>query len=263
MGNLAATDCPLFIDSGHIYRITLFRQTDSGETMRDSNYKPEDSPWVKMCFDWTELVSGFSPVCYAKGHSFFRAGEQSGNVYLIECGRVALNLTMEKRRTVTVIVLDQGGVFGDAELLDLGGLFTATVMSDEVHVYAIPKEVADKRINESDHLVRNILYESNRINRILAKQLGLTGVRDATKRVAFHLVNLANQYYIIEKNGNDEKKVLIFQFTHQELSEAAGLSREAVSKVLSMFVKEGILKKGSKHRYIVQDEEALERHALI
>lgn len=226
-------------------------------------YRPEYSPWVVLDHEWKELTEGYDLCCYTKGHTFFSAGESCEDVYLLSSGRVAMNFALERERIRTVVVLDRGCIFGNSEWQDMDGLFAATVMSDEAYVYCIPKQVADEILNNNNKLIRQILIQSNRMNRILIKQLELLNVRDAKKRVAFHLVNLANQYYEIERTGDEEKKVLIFQFTHQELSEAACLSREAVSKVLSQFTKEGILKRWTKHRYIVLDEEALERAAII
>lgn len=231
--------------------------------MAERVIRPEDSPWMLMEIDWTSLTDGISPKTFKKGHVFYEQDEASDYVYIVDKGRVALRIFTTEGDARTIITLDAGCIFGNLSLFDdRANSCRAVSVSDEVSIFIIPKHQVIKKINEDANLMHNMLLESNRVNRILTKQMELMSFRNAECIVSFYLMHMANLYSEEAFDGDSGMKKLTMKFTHQDIADVTGLSRVCVSNVLSALMKEGILDK-QEGSYILKNQAALEDKARV
>lgn len=231
--------------------------------MAERILRPEDSPWMLMNIDWSALTDEFQPKTYRKGHVFYEQDEASGYVYIVDKGRVALRIFTTEGDARTIITLDEGCIFGNLSLFDdRANSCRAVSVSDEVSVYIIPKPYVIRKINEDMALMHNMLLESNRVNRILTKQMELMSFRNAECIVSFYLMHMANLYSEEHVDGEGGHRKLTMKFTHQDIADVTGLSRVCVSNVISDLMKEGILEK-QEGTYILKDAKALEAKARV
>ena len=231
--------------------------------MAERVIRPEDSPWMLMEIDWSSLTDGLNPKTFKKGHVFYEQDEASDYVYIVERGRVALRIFTTEGDARTIITLDAGCIFGNLSLFDdKANSCRAVSVSDEASVYIIPKPHVIRRINEDANLMHNMLLESNRVNRILTKQMELMSFRNAECIISFYLMHMANLYSENSSGGDGSERRLTMKFTHQDIADVTGLSRVCVSNVLSALMKEGIMDK-QEGSYILRDSEALEKKARV
>lgn len=231
--------------------------------MAEKVIRPEDSPWMLMEIDWSSLTDGLSIKTFKKGHVFYEQDEASDYVYIVDKGRVALRIFTTEGDARTIITLDEGCIFGNLSLFDdRANSCRAVSVSDEVSIFIIPKHQVIKKINEDVNLMHNMLLESNRVNRILTKQMELMSFRNAECIVSFYLMHMANLYSEEAFDGDSGMKKLTMKFTHQDIADVTGLSRVCVSNVLSALMKEGILDK-QEGSYILKNQAALEDKARV
>jgi len=234
-----------------------------GVIMAKRILRPEDSPWMLMEIDWSALTDGVQPKVFKKGHVFYEQDEVSDYVYIVDKGRVALRIFTTEGDARTIITLDAGCIFGNLSLFDdRANSCRAVSVSDEVSIFILPKPIVIKKINEDMALMHNMLLESNRVNRILTKQMELMSFRNAECIVSFYLMHMANLYSEEHADGEDGHRKLTMKFTHQDIADVTGLSRVCVSNVISNLMKEGIIEK-HEGTYILKDTDALHAKARV
>ena len=234
-----------------------------GKAMAKRILRPEDSPWMLMEIDWSALTDGVQPKNFKKGHVFYEQDEVSDYVYIVDKGRVALRIFTTEGDARTIITLDEGCIFGNLSLFDdRANSCRAVSVSDEVSIYILPKPIVIKKINEDMTLMHNMLLESNRVNRILTKQMELMSFRNAECIVSFYLMHMANLYSEEHVDGESGHRKLTMKFTHQDIADVTGLSRVCVSNVISDLMKEGIIEK-HEGTYILKDTDALQAKARV
>ena len=234
-----------------------------GETMGSKVIQAEDSPWMLMEIDWSSLTDGINPRTFRKGHVFYEQDEVSDSVFIVDKGRVALRIFTTDGDARTIITLDSGCIFGNLSLFDdRANSCRAITVSDEVSVYTLPKAVVINRIYEDSALMHNMLLESNRVNRILTKQLELMTFRNAESIVCFYLMHMANQYSEDHITSEGSRKRITMKFTHQDIADVTGLSRVCVSNIISSLMKSGILEKTDKG-YILTSLQDLQDKVIL
>jgi CRP-like cAMP-binding protein len=185
--------------------------------------------------------------------SLYREGEPSGAVYFVGEGRVKLYRTSGGPKARDQIL----GVVGDGSLLGLGAAIEgrtqgqgATALTDCV-LYAVFRddlfEIMGRFPDGAIRLSRALAART----RELEDLVGDLVFRSAPQRVARMLLNLATEEGRVTKRG----VVFAPSLSRQEMAEATGISREALSRALSRLAKEGILDLGSKTITILMPAE--------
>lgn len=229
--------------------------------MGDTPIYLEGSPWVKMTgTDWSELVQGYRPIKYKKGHIFYEQYEACPNIFVIETGRVAMCISTPTGGLRIVAVLDEGCIIGNQKLFDeMPNSCSAVALSDSCSVYEVPIDKAQRLVGQSTQMIRNMLIQSNRVNRMLLTQIDQMSFKSSESRVCFVLYCVAEQYadnlITGEKSGT---KRIQFRFTHQDLADVTGLSRVSVSTVFSKLMRDEIISKEN-GTYFVKNMELLKK----
>src|ERR687890_2275836 len=187
------------------------------------------------------------------GTNLYREGEPSGAVYFMREGRAKLYRTSGGPKARDQIL----GVVGDGSLLGLGAAIEgrtqgqgATALTDCV-LYAVFRddlfEIMGRFPEGTVRLSRALAART----RELEDLVGDLVFRSAPQRVARMLLNLATEEGRVTKRG----VVFAPSLSRQEMAEATGISREALSRALSRLAKEGILDLGSKTITILMPAE--------
>ena len=186
------------------------------------------------------------------GTEIYREGQPSGAIYFVREGRVKLRRTSGGPKSRDQIL----GVVGDGSVLGLASALEgrpqsqgATALTDCV-LYAVFRddlvEIVSRcpdaylrlaRARELEDLVGDLVFHS------------------APQRVARMLLNLATE------EGRVTKRGVVFEpsLSRQEMAEATGISREALSRALSRLAQEEILDLGSKSITILRPAELRSR----
>jgi len=173
------------------------------------------------------------------GTALYREGEPSGAVYFVREGRVKLYRTSGGPKTRDQIL----GVVGDGSVVGLASALEgrpqsqgASALTDCV-LYAVFR---DELVNlmasypeASLHLARALAART----RELEDLVGDLVFHSAPQRVARMLLDLATE------EGRVTKRGVVFRpsLSRQEMAEATGISREALSRTLSRLAQDSIL----------------------
>ncbi len=187
------------------------------------------------------------------GTALFREGEPSGAVYFLREGRAKLYRSSGGPKARDQIL----GVVGDGAVIGLPSALEgrpqsqgATALTDCV-LYAVFRddlvELMGRFPDASLRLARALAAR----NREMEDLVGDLVFHSAPQRVARMLLNLATE------EGRVTKRGVVFEpsLSRQEMAEATGISREALSRALSRLAQEDILDLGSKAITVLKPAE--------
>jgi CRP/FNR family cyclic AMP-dependent transcriptional regulator len=185
------------------------------------------------------------------GTAIYREGEPSGSVYLLRRGRVKLHRSSRKGRDQILNVLGDGSVLGLAASLEGEARSHGASALTDCELYVVFH-------NDLLGLMQRFPQAALRLSQLLAREsrdledlVGNLVFHSAPQRVARMLLNLATEEGRVTKQG------VVFEpsLSRHEMSEATGISREALSRTLSRLAQEGILELEGKSITILRPAE--------
>jgi CRP/FNR family cyclic AMP-dependent transcriptional regulator len=187
------------------------------------------------------------------GTTLYREGEPLGAVYFMREGRVKLYRSSggPKTRDQILGVVGDGSVLGFASALEGRPQSQAAAALTDCVLYAVFRddllEIMNRFPEGAIRLTRTLAART----RELEDLVGTLVFHSAPQRVARMLLNLATE------EGRVTKRGVVFEpsLSRQEMAEATGISREALSRALSRLAQEGILDLDGKRITILKPAE--------
>jgi CRP/FNR family transcriptional regulator, global nitrogen regulator len=176
----------------------------------------------------------------------FAPGDPDGQLYFLLDGTVRLYKIYGEYKEATVALLKDGGVFGGLSL-DEGSwqdVFAEAVTESRVAV--VRKSVLSEVIMRRPELAMKLLFSFSERLRQSDDVIESLLDREVSARLATLLSNLGERFG--EPEGSTT--VLNVRLTHQELANMIFSTREAVSKVMSEFQREGLIEVRRRRIYI-------------
>jgi CRP/FNR family transcriptional regulator, global nitrogen regulator len=174
---------------------------------------------------------------FAAKDMIFAPGDPDDQLYFLLEGTVRLYKIYGEYKEATVALLKDGGVFGELSL-DEGSrqdVFAEAVTDSRVA--GARKSVLTEVIKRSPEFALKLLFSfSERLRRSDEVVESLLD-REVSARLATLLLHLADRFG--ETNGSGT--VLNVRLTHQDLANMIVSTREAVSKVMSEFQRDGLI----------------------
>jgi CRP/FNR family transcriptional regulator len=185
--------------------------------------------------------SSLKPQVYAKGAFIYKEGDQAKYLYMVLKGRVKLLKRGRRGSTRNVIlrVVQPHEEFGILDFFDASLIrrYDAVAMDNEVilspTLFSEFKIVLENDLQLQTKLCREFIQMSNNLW-FTYQNLNLNYTID---KVTIALKKLASSYGKATDNG-----VEVQGYTHQELAEVIGISRQSVSTSLAYLQKEGFLR---------------------
>jgi CRP-like cAMP-binding protein len=167
----------------------------------------------------------------------FAPGDPDGQLYFLLEGTVRLYKIYGEYKEATVALLKDAGVFGELGL-DEGSCQSVFAESlTDVRVAVVRKSVLAEIIKRRPEFAMKLLFSfSERLKQsdeVIESLLN----REVSARLATLLLNLGDRFG--ETNGSGT--VLNVRLTHQDLANMIVSTREAVSKVMSEFQRDGLI----------------------
>jgi CRP/FNR family transcriptional regulator len=170
--------------------------------------------------------------------NLYREGEPSGVVYFMREGRAKLYRSSggPKARDQILGVVGDGSVLGLAALEGRPQSQGAAALTDCV-LYAVFRDDLIEIMGRFPEAALRLARTLASRNRELEDLVGDLVFHSAPQRVARMLLNLATE------EGRVTKRGVVFEpsLSRQEMAEATGISREALSRALSRLARDGIL----------------------
>ncbi|CUS97060.1 CRP/FNR family transcriptional regulator, anaerobic regulatory protein [Candidatus Kryptobacter tengchongensis] len=188
---------------------------------------------------------------FSKGNVILMEDEIGSALFIIINGKVKVSRLDETGREVILSILGPGEVFGEMSLLD-GLKRSATVSAlTDTEVLIIYRDDFLNLLNKHPQIAISLLRELTQRLRKADMQIKSLSLKDAEGRIGCVLIMLADDL------GKMYKGHVIVEGlpTQQDLANMAGTSRETVSRILSKFEKNGLIKIEGKKLIILEYEK--------
>lgn len=188
---------------------------------------------------------------YAPGDTLFREGEPCEGIYLIFEGSVKIFKTSASGREITLAIESAPASVAEVPLFD-GGAYPASVTAlEDVNAGFIHAADFRQACRQHPELALKMLAVVGRRLRQLVGVIELVTFGSVRQRLAGLLIECG------EQAGTNRFPL---PGTHQELASRLGTVREVVSRNISRFQAEGLIRTDGRHVSLV-DREGLRREA--
>jgi CRP/FNR family cyclic AMP-dependent transcriptional regulator len=201
-----------------------------------------------------DAVDGLSKITraasYPRGATLFVEGQIGRGVFILCSGRVKLSTSSIDGRTLIVRLAEQGEVLG----------LPATVTGTPYELTAEVAEAAQVNFVSTEDFL-TFLREYGDVALRVARQLGQTYHAAVAEMRSIGLSHSAGEKlarFILDLNGDRKSDKAKLTFTHEEIGQMIGSSRETVTRMFADFKKRELLSvKGS--TLTIRDRPGLER----
>ncbi len=173
--------------------------------------------------------------------------DDKGKVFIILHGR-ATEYVLDKNTKYILSILSKGEIFGDFGIDVLPKMYVEALDNATVRVLET-KQFTDIVEKDPKLLLKIFAYFYMKLQQTQEKLISSSHHTVATRLINL-LMQLSNPVNISSKEYMTEK------FTHNEISQMLGVSRQTVTVTINKLVKSGLLKK-RKRAYILNKEELL------
>lgn len=187
---------------------------------------------------------------YKKGDMLCSQGEKSDTLFIINEGQVKLSKLTKEGKEQIVHILNNGDFFGELSLFSSDEIynFDAYAISN-VKICTLAKEDMNKIIMSNPEISLKLLQ-------VITKRLSQTenlaqnlATNDAEIRIAAMLLEFGEKYGVVTREGLQ----IDLPINREEMSNYVGVTRETISRKLSIFEELGIISlKGNKVLIIKQ-----------
>ncbi|MEM7733707.1 MAG: Crp/Fnr family transcriptional regulator [Pseudomonadota bacterium] len=192
------------------------------------------------------LTKAARPIRLSSKETLFTEFEDGDAIFFILTGRLELSTVADDGRKLGLDIVSRGAVFGEIALLDPGPR-TATAMAlEDSQLLMLDRAGLHHVLERNPHLLDDILRFIGKRMRYINDQLNEQILLPLPKRLARKMLRLATT----EEDGSRCLKL-----SHSEVADLVGASREAVSKALSGWKKQGFVQTGRGSIELLDEDE--------
>jgi len=174
---------------------------------------------------------------FAAKDMIFAPGDPDDQLYFLLEGTVRLYKIYGQYKEATVALLKDGGVFGELSLEEGPWQTVFAEALTDARVIGVRKPILAEVVKRRPELATKLFFSFSERLRQSEEVIDSLLEREVSARLATLLANLGNRFG--ETNGS--ATVLNVRLTHQDLANMIVSTREAVSKVMSEFQREGLI----------------------
>lgn len=192
---------------------------------------------------------------FSKGDYIFQEGALADRLYIVNKGSFKVFRYTKDGKEQILYMLGDGDFFGDLNLLKAEMLTLNAVALEETHLCTIKKSDFDELLKRYPELYPKILeHAHNRIYELESLIQTLTS-KDIDSRIASLLLKLAESFGVQKTTGVE----IPLKMTREEMASFIGLTRETVSRKLSLFQLEGYVEFEDNKRILIKSTSDLEK----
>lgn len=196
---------------------------------------------------------------YPKGKVIFIKDEPCSELFIVKSGSVKLYTISPEGREQTLRIMRPGDFFCGAPIFDAGRYPVSAVVLEEAVLFSITRDEFEGMIGLNSNLALMIIHDFCKRVRDLVSLVEELSFKDVSKRLARLILEMAEERGIPTPEG-----VLIkLPLTHREIASLIGTEREVVSRTLSRFQKEGLIRLGPRQITLLQKENLQKKAAKI
>ena len=216
-------------------------------TGRPANTKTREDQAVSVV---RSLEEGGVPVArrgYAAGELLYASGDADGYLCFLLEGQVRVYKPYGAYKEATVALLDEGAVFGEPSLRPGGGHRDCAEALTDCQVARVSKGALEAHVSRDPACALALMVAFCRWAQQREQVVALLLPREVRSRLAALLLTLADRF----GEGAEPGVTIGMRLTHQRLAEMVACTREAVSKEMAAFEREGHIETRNMERRIV------------
>ncbi len=195
---------------------------------------------------------------YRKNEVVYEVGQPSDALHLVLRGRVRLRDADWEGRDVTVSFAAEGEAFGVEVLADQPHRVLSASSAESSELLTIQANVLQELLVRDSSLTRGLLRHAAAVANHTDERVKMLAFLDVPSRLAGTIVWLADRFGVSSDAGLE----VPYWFTHQEMADLIGSTRETVTTVLADFKREGLVDTRS-HHFVVVNRDALTRRIKL
>jgi CRP/FNR family cyclic AMP-dependent transcriptional regulator len=172
---------------------------------------------------------------FAKGAIILLEQDAGAALFVIISGKVKIVRTSDDGREVILAILGESEFFGEMSLLDGMARSASVVAMSKVELFTIHRQDFLRLLQSVPSVTLALLMEMTSRLRKADAQIKSLSLKDSTGRVANVILQLADSIGVMKK-GRVEIAELPVQ---QDIANMAGTSRETISRVVHILIKQG------------------------
>ncbi len=185
-----------------------------------------------------EALHQLSSTCthhsFKKNSELMRQGEIGKSLYIIKSGRVRIYVASDDGREITINEESGGSCIGEIALLDDEPRSASVITLENTEAISISKAAFQECAAENPAIAFAIIRTLTRRLRAATGGMKSLALDNVYRRLAAKLTELAEP-------DTDNVMRLRQRYTHQDLGNMVGASREMISKVMAELVKGGYI----------------------
>lgn len=237
----------------------IFRAERGRRELRDLGFSLDQIPFFDTLDEREKMLilAGLSCRKYKRGESVFRTGTPPEKMYIVCSGRMKIYKFLPDGKEQILYIYSAGDFVGGFNMLEPEAyLYNASALETTV-ICTLDREAFDKVVSGNISMVKKILHkgiERLRWAEALADRLGQSS---AEQKLAGLLLDLTPDF----GRRSEEHLLLRLTLTREEMGSYAGLSRETVTRKLSQFQDDGLIKMEGNKIIDILDLGSLKRMA--
>lgn len=224
--------------------------------LRESLLEAEDTPNILSHLSAKEyrLVLGHStPRVYAPGEEVFGQGKRHDGIFLIDSGTARTYYVSPTGREITLAYWTRGNFVGGPEIFGGGEHIWSAVAVEESEIFFLRGTDLKVLVKALPNLAIGVIDGLVHKGKCYSELLQILGTRSVKSRLAHLLMTLASRYGVQTNDG----VVIERSYTHDELANMIGSTRQWVTKMLDIYTRQGFIGKQSRY-IIIRDLKSLE-----
>lgn len=182
-----------------------------------------------------------------KGDFVFRSGEDAGSVYFLKTGKIKVTQPAASGKEVILWFCFDGDMFGFAETAQHREREVSAQACEDAEVLSISQTRFNAFLFEHPKVMYLLLQVMASRLRCLSETLAALAGDQVSTRIARLMLWLCARYGRVSTRG----VVMDIHFTHQEIADMIGTTRQTVTSVMSELKRDGILESHERQIHIV------------
>ena len=195
---------------------------------------------------------------YRKNESLYDLGQTADALHLVLRGRIRLRDRDREGEQVVVGFAAEGEAFGREVLAGLPARVLSATAAEASEVLSIDggrlNGLLSQNLSLNRHLVRDLAASAVH----LSEQIKMLAFLDVPTRLAGTILWLADRYGVSKEIGTE----IPYWFTHQEMADLIGSTRETVTTVLADFKRLELIVSRN-HHFVVLNRDAVKRRMRL
>lgn len=204
--------------------------------------------------DMIEIVKLTGHKSYNKGDFLCHEGDDMATLFIVNEGKVKLSKFNSEGKEQILNILSNGDIFGEYHMFSQVPYNFSAVALGNVKICTLAKHHMDYLLKKHPAISQKILFEvSKKLIKTENLVQNLSNVNTDSK-VAYVLLSLSEKY----GKTIDGSLYIDIPITREEMASYAGLTRETMSRKLSVLEKEGIIQSNGYKIIIIKNKNYLE-----